>query len=292
MFALQHATTNSYLYTSKTQVAASAITNALYISPAEQPAGSYAYTSLASLGPSIAHYFEYPMEVRSDNLHLTQPRVAFWVFTTPKNPFADTPLVPLHRLAMDPYISNNFCSHMNRDHGYAVNQTGIDYFTQTDLCAGTGDLKMVLQGIEGYLLPPLCPSGFTCLPQNRHLEGGLQCVYLRKRAGTTNPEDWALVLADQLPGQPGSPYPNHTGTAPGMGTCLGYVFTEMHSDGDSLIDGIEFLLGTSRTSTNSDTDCLSDSQEYPPFGLPNSDPRLYTPSGSGNCDVIFANDFE
>jgi hypothetical protein len=290
MFALYHATTTSYLFTSKPQVAAAAITNTLYVSPAENPSGSYAYTSPASLAPSIEHYFEYPMEVRSDNLDMTRPRVAFWLFTTAKNPFAATPLVPLYRLAMDPYLSYNFCIGQKRDHGYAINQTGIDYFTQTDFCP-FNDFKMKLQGIEGYLLPS-CPPGFTCLPQNRHLEGGLQCVYLRKRAGTTNPEDWALLLHDQLPGNPGTPFPNHTQSAPNMSGCLGYVFTEMHSDGDYLIDGIEFLLGTDRNDTNSDTDCLSDAQEYPPFGLPDSDPRLYTAPGSGSCDVIFADDFE
>lgn len=125
-----------------------------------------------------------------------------------------------------------------------------------------------------------------------HLEGGLQCVYLRRRSGTGNLEDWALILEDQLPGNHGSPYPNHTLSAPGMNGCLGYVFTEMHSDGDTLIDGIEFMLGTDPTHANTDGDCLADSQEYPPFGLPHSDPGVYTPPGSGSCDVIFTSGFQ
>lgn len=291
MFVLYHADTTSYLFTSKPQVAAAAIVNTLYVDPYEAhhhpPPASFAYTSNASLGPSIRHYFEYPIEVRSDNLQLTQPRVAFWLFGTDKNPFGSTPLRPLHRLALDLPNNSSTCSAVRRDHGYAIDQAGIDYFTGQSFCATPYEL----QGIEGYLLPG-CPSGFTCLPQNRHLEGGLQCVYLRRRNGTGNQEDWALILEDQLPGSPNSPYPNHTLSAPGLNGCLGYVFIEMHSDGDTLIDGVEFLLGTDRTNSNTDGDCLADSQEYPPFGLPNSDPRLYTPPGSGNCDVIFANGFQ
>src|SRR5690606_10530910 len=135
------------------------------------------------------------------------------------NPFGDEPLVPLQRMSVR---RGDSC--LVRDHAYAIDESGIGYFSSTDACAGPDESKMVRQGIEGYLLST-CPDGFTCLAENRAEEGGLQCIYLRHREGTAHQEDWALVLEDQLPGNEGSPYWSHTGTAPGMEGCLGYVFT-------------------------------------------------------------------
>ncbi|MCF6301585.1 MAG: hypothetical protein L3J52_10800, partial [Proteobacteria bacterium] len=63
-----------------------------------------------------------------------------------------------------------------------------------------------------------------------------------------------------------------------------YVYLNQDSDGDGLIDGQEFVLGTDISLADTDGDSTPDGVEYPAAGVPISDPRI--------SDVIFANGFE
>jgi len=53
---------------------------------------------------------------------------------------------------------------------------------------------------------------------------------------------------------------------------MGYAYRNVDSDGDTLIDGFELLIGTSPASTDSDGDGNADGVEYPLAGVPVSDP--------------------
>lgn len=53
---------------------------------------------------------------------------------------------------------------------------------------------------------------------------------------------------------------------------LGYAYPNVDSDGDGLIDGFEYLLGTDPYHTDSDRDGFLDGEEYPQAGIPKSDP--------------------
>jgi len=114
-----------------------------------------------------------------------------------------------------------------------------------------------LAGIEGYILPIT-----QCNP---------------------NPCTGAIALyrdeSDSL---------NHklvpTNSAPPNSVLLGYVYLNQDTDGDGLIDGQEIILGTNILVQDTDGDTVPDGVEYPPAGVPYSDPRI--------SDIIFKNGFE
>lgn len=75
-----------------------------------------------------------------------------------------------------------------------------------------------------------------------------------------------------------------TNTAPPSSTLLGFVYLNNDTDGDGLIDGQEIILGTNINVQDTDGDTIPDGVEYPPAGVPVSDPRT--------SDTIFENGFE
>lgn len=70
---------------------------------------------------------------------------------------------------------------------------------------------------------------------------------------------------------------------------LGYAYPNVDSDGDGLIDGFEYLLGTDPNQVDSDRDGVHDGVEYPQAGVPLSDP-----CSAGRCrlDHLFDDGFE
>lgn len=190
---------------------------------------------------------EFPSYWYGPNLSLPIPRANFYVFTTNNNPSVNLKnMVPLRR--MEKTINGN-----NRNDTYAVNDTEIkDYH----------DEGYNYAGIEGYIYP-ICSSEPFCIPDGAHK------LYRTEDSVNFNHKLINLPVTDPAP-------PNSV--------KLGYVYPNVDSDGDGLIDGQELILGTSLTDTDTDGDGLSDGFEYPPAGVPLSDPLI--------SDIIFEDGFE
>jgi hypothetical protein len=81
----------------------------------------------------------------------------------------------------------------------------------------------------------------------------------------------------------------------GSNALLGYAYPATDTDGDSLPDGFEYVVGTSPTRANSDNDSSPDASEFPMIGVPASDP-CGGPGSSGAqyCPAysIFKNGFD
>jgi len=116
-------------------------------------------------------------------------------------------------------------------------------------------------GIEGYILPVS-----QCIP--------VACPSaIRLYRDESDPLNHKLVA---------------TNTAPnGSSFLMGFVYLNQDSDGDDLIDGQERILGTNINNVDSDNDNINDGVEYPPAGVPLSDPLV---ANAG--DVVFINGFE
>jgi len=155
-------------------------------------------------------------------------------------------MLPLRR--MDKTIVGN-----NRNDTYAVNDTEIQDFH---------DVGYNLAGIEGYIYP-------TCFPEPGCIPFAAQKLYRVVDAVNFNHTLVNLPINDP---------------APANSTILGYVYPNVDTDGDGLIDGQELILGTSISMQDTDGDHTKDGVEYPAAGVPVSDPRV--------SDIIFADGFE
>ncbi|MCB1583797.1 MAG: S8/S53 family peptidase [Xanthomonadales bacterium] len=175
------------------------------------------------------------------------PRADFYVFTTNNNPFLNLKnMVPLRR--MEKTINGN-----NRNDTYAVSTAEIEAF-HTD--------GYNYAGIEGYIYPT-CLAEPGCIPANMH-----------KLYRVVDDVNFNHTLVNLPINDP----------APANSTKLGYVFPNVDTDGDGLIDGQERILGTLMGTPDTDGDGMTDGFEYPPAGLPFSDPLI--------SDIIFEDGFE
>jgi len=183
-----------------------------------------------------------------NNYTFPSPRANFYVFTTNNHPSVNLKnMVPLRR--MEKTINGN-----NRNDTYAVSETEIEDFHNND--------GYNYAGIEGYIFP-ICLSEPGCVPFGAHK--------LYRVEDTVNFNHKLINLPKTDPPPPNS-------------TKLGYVYPNIDTDGDGLIDGQEFVLGTSHTVQDTDGDGLNDGFEYPPAGVPFSDPLI--------SDIIFEDGFE
>lgn len=151
---------------------------------------------------------------------------------------------------------------------------GIDPCPEDDaLLASYGfNARYHLDGIEGYLFAQ-CPPEFASGPGCNGLDGRPMPIYLRSPArfigeNGTNLQNWALIAGPDLPENNGGagPWAGYTLCSerqPAGPPCglLGYAFPNTDSDGDGLIDGEEWLIGTNRLNPDSDSDGYSDGFE-------------------------------
>ena len=185
-------------------------------------------------------------EAGSIPIQFPPPRASFYVFTTNNNPFTGVKdMVPLRR--MDKTVTGN------RNDTYAVSNAEIKTFHNNGYN---------LDGIEGYILPKCSPQPDCAIPS------GSIALY---RDETDDMNHKLVPIEQDFP-------------VPDNAVLLGYVYLNEDNDGDGLINGQEIILGTNTDNADTDGDTVPDGVEYPPAGVPYSDPRI--------SDIIFKDGFE
>jgi hypothetical protein len=240
LFSLYSSGAGDYLYTTVPQVASAAINDTgrrKYSSPIH-PTAMTAATPYISRAKDLAVgsvYLSFPGG--GDQL----PRAAVYIFTGDLNPLtgANT-LVPLYRLS---YVDDFGANPNHRDHAYATDAAEISAYQATGYR---------LDGIEGYIYAKT--------------ESVTGTVKLLRRYNPAR-GDVAIFPENQLADMVSEGYTQLSGS-----DWLGYVYPNLDTDGDSLINGFENLLGTNAFGSDSDLDGRTDGVEYPLADPPVSDP--------------------
>ena len=261
MFVLRNTLDQDRLYTAKPQVAVGAGTGEFLAFPScteQWPISScaapvtgaealrpYSASVSGETSPVFGGAYYWPTVVQG----LPTPRASFYVFTTQNSPYSDVALVPLQRFAFaEP------CDW--RDSAYATSAADASYLETTDFCPQTTGLQSYkFDGAEGFILSS-CPAIFgTC---NNFSDPTVpQPLYRRY---SLPEQSYALILGSQLNNPSFSSY---TSTVPGSSDVIGYVFSNIDSDGDGLIDGMEVMLGLNPGARDSDGNSVPDGTEYP-----------------------------
>jgi hypothetical protein len=145
-----------------------------------------------------------------------------------------------------------------------------------------------LRNIQGYIYSR-CPTGGTCI-----VPPGAQKFY---RACNTTDDDCATFLQSDKPVFDAAQYTN---AFPGSETWIGYAYPSIDTDGDGLIDGFEYVIGTRHELPDTDGDNTAkphdkwDGDEFPMVGVALSDPCSGGTYGASRCpaDIIFTNAFD
>lgn len=193
-------------------------------------------------GPDVPGYDYFP---GGNCLFVACPaRASVYIFTGDRSPNGH-PLVPLYRLSFDePWGGNPD----NRDHTYTTEAAGIKAFA---------DVGYRLDGVEGYIYERCSPEP-SCIPAG--------AVRLYRYYNATR-DDWAIFPESELSTWESNGYEPQSGANP----WIGYVYENVDSDADWLIDGFETLIGTDPNTADSDCDGAHDGQELfkdYPYGDP------------------------
>jgi hypothetical protein len=234
LFGLFSPQGSDHLYTTKPQMAMAAMFGELEPQPATKIKWNIDYD-----GHTIPGYSSFP----KPGLIWDVPRASVYILTTHKNPvhpYID--LVPLYRLSRQrahSWITNNV------DHAYATTQAEVDTYI--------GD-NYRLDGIEGYIFPttytePTKPTGTVKLYRKKSI----------------NRDDTAIFPESQLSAMTSRGYTEYSGSE-----WIGWVYPNVDSDSDGVIDGFETILGTNIHYNDSDYDGISDGVEVNnyPYGDP------------------------
>lgn len=220
----------------------------------------WAYTTFPQVGSSLTRGFNdyrpggtdvpgYTYFPGGNCLFVPCPATAeVYVFSTDRSPNGH-PLVPLYRLSFEGTFPGGPSNPDNADHNYTTEAAGIEVF------AGVG---YDLDGVEGYIYERCSPEP-SCIP------AGATRLY---RYYNATLDDWALFPESQLATFVADGY----SAQPGANPWIGYVYENVDSDGDAVIDGFEGLIGTNPNAVDSDGDGLSDGDEILQF--PYSDPLV------------------
>ncbi len=242
LFSLYSDTAKDYFYTTVPQMAAAAVSGNLNGTCDPQAGGSCttppALVPYLPVGPTVHGYPQFPSS------STVFPAASVYIFTTEAPPFAGAPpLVPLYRMSYkDPTPGS-----LHRDVTYTTDTTGILAFKS---------VGYELDGIEGYIYAPCTPEP-GCIPPG--------AVHLHRRYNPQR-DDFAIFPDSELTQMLNQGY---TSTG-GASEIIGYVYPNIDSDGDGLIDGFELLIGTNPLVADSDCDGLTDGQEL--LNYPYTDP--------------------
>lgn len=170
-----------------------------------------------------------------------EARASVYLFTGDRAPFAGAPpLVPLYRLTYEGVNPNGNSNH--RDSTYTTELPGVQAYRS---------VGYEVDGIEGYLFKKCTPEP-SCMPAGT--------VRLLRRYHPQR-DDHAIFPENELPQFLAAGYSATSGAE-----SLGYVYPNVDSDNDLLIDGFESLAGTQPAVADTDCDGVGDGQELLRFG--------------------------
>jgi hypothetical protein len=241
LFSFYSSLATDSLYTTVPQMAAAALL------------GSSAYSS-STTDPAVPAYTGFPGVATCQVSPCTNaPRAAVYIFTSDKAPYTGSlPLVPLYRMTYKPANTSD----PHRDTTYTTDSGGLVAFK------GVG---YELDGIEGYIYQ-------RCTPEPSCIPAGAVRLY---RLYSASRDDYAIFPESQLAAMQAAGYTS----SPGLNDWIGYVYPNVDTDGDGLIDGFERLIGTNPSSADSDCDGISDGTEVLnyPYGDPLGSPGCTLP---------------
>lgn len=234
--------------------------------------------SRAADGPTAPGYGVFPTE---PEFSPPQPRAALYVLTTEFSPsypgqLLPTP-IPLYVVERTRPLPDGCtpadppCNVENRDYSLVNSVTELE-------AAVAGGYNH--RGRQGYLYP-VCSPEPACIPPGT-VRVMRQC----------NPaiDDCAVFPESQL-----SLWLSRGYTQPmfsGGVTVLGYAYPNLDSDGDGLVDGMEYVIGSNPFAADSNGNGTIDGLEFPQAGVSFSDPC----SGANTClrrlQDVFADGFE
>ena len=271
LFSLYSYNAEDHFYTTFPQMGAAAIWSDGGIS------GYWKDSGYTNIGPDVAGYGHFPGAGCGASPCLSEPGASVYVFTTDRSPNA-LPLVPLYRLSYTGPNPNNPGNSYNRDTNYTTEKAGIESFHS---------VQYKLDGIEGYIYKKCTPEP-SCIPAG--------AVRLYRRYNQQR-DDFAIFPESELPAMESQGYTSNGG---GM-EVLGYVYPNVDTDGDRVVNGFESVLATDPLVADSDCDGLADGVEILDFPYAGKDPRsgptaiveLANQSISSTqtfeaCDTIFA----
>lgn len=188
-------------------------------------------------GPAVPGYDEFPGDpgCQVGPCFYMMPSASVYIFTSDKAPYPGAPpLVPLYRMTA----------------------TGLDttYTTEPNDILAFKNVGYELDGIEGYIYKRCTPDP-SCIPP-----GAVRLW----RLYNTSRDDYAIFPESELTAMHAAGYTSR-------GNWIGYVYPNADSDGDSVINGFEGLIGTDPSRSDSDCDSLNDGAEI--LNYPYTDPR-------------------
>ena len=230
----------------------------------------------ASRGSAIAGYADFPEPMTTPGAQ--PPRATAFVHTTEYRTRANQPqIAPLFLLRRTrPWplgcTSGPGCNTLNRDFTLVS--------TIPDLEMAIGD-EYELLGRQGYVFRRCSPEP-TCIPE------GAKPLY---RLCNVAEDDCAVFLEAELATFQSQGYT--TVYPAGSDPIMGYAYPNIDTDGDTLIDGFEYLIGTRPESGfgDSDGDNIPDGVEFPLADLSQSDP-CDGPSITCTVTAVFDDGFE
>ena len=246
LFSMYSAQAEDHFYTTVPQVGAAAFWSIGGLGGYWKDAG------YISVGPDVTGYGYFPGAGCSFSPCDPEPGASVYVFTTDRSPNG-MPLVPLYRLSFNDTNPNNA---YNRDTTYTTEKAGIEAF-HSITPAG-----YELDGIEGYIYKK-CTSEPSCVPAG--------AVRLYRRYNLDR-DDFAIFPESELAFMESQGYTSTGGSS--FSEVLGYVYPNVDSDGDRVIDGFEAVLGTNALRADSDCDGLADGVEILDYPYADKDPRV------------------